>query len=143
MKIRAYVDTGGWHPDLENYRNVVDFLYFPYENKNKNCVPSEKASYKDWSEVDIPWDRLCAKFDETSPSERRDAIEKILGSSYKHRKDVLHLDTACRNGCSYFLTSDNKDIVRNEEVLGNLLNLKIFNTQKELLLVKKEFDDLR
>jgi len=55
------------------------------------------------------------------------SIEKIVGVGGQHRRDVLHLDSAYKSGCSCFLTGDKTDILANREALSELLGLRFFH----------------
>lgn len=137
MKIKVYCDSGSWKKELKKYENAIEFIMFSFENPNKNVKKVFNPSYESWRALDKPWNECTWVWGEVAPSEKFNDIKKIIGGY--NGMDIRHLDTAYKNKCSYFLTSDNDDIIKHKDQLEPLLGLKIFNSHKEFDLIDEAF----
>ncbi len=129
--IKVYCDTGGYVKKLKELeeQGVIEVYTFPYENQNRRiestALPSE-ALFRDLGNID-KWDDMPGTFGDYVVSDKHASIEKIVGVGGQHRRDVLHLDSAYKSGCSCFLTGDKTDILANREALSELLGLRFFH----------------
>lgn len=126
--IKVYCDNGGFNKELRalEKQGIVEVLMFPYENRNTKTratsLPSN-AQFRDLNNFDR-WDDLPGTFGDYTASDKYASIEEIVGG--QHRRDVLHLDSAYKSGCSCLFTSDKDDIYANREALFELLDIKIY-----------------
>lgn len=129
--IKIYCDTGGYHNILKKYENVIIYN-FEYENKNMKVnnkgLPSSNMTWDDFKNSPAKLNEL--KFDDFYSSNILNDIIKIIG--IQNKIDAYHLDSAYKNNCDIFLTSDNDDIYSKKELLEPLLSIKIFLPHKNL-----------
>lgn len=130
-RVNVYCDTGGFRKELQRLEREgrVRVITFPYENEITKAtvgIPSE-ATFDDLNNFTI--ERLPGTFDDYKRSDKYGEIEKIVGR--KNRRDVLHLDSAFKSGCTVFLTNDVRDILSHRQSLEPILNMRLFNSAKE------------
>jgi hypothetical protein len=112
----------------------IDIVHFHIEEKfkaAKRATPSGALWRKEiypWKEDSYPWQHNC--------SEKYKAIFEIV----KKIDDSLHLDSAYKSQCKYFLTRDDSDIIRNKNELEKILGLKIFDPIEEKESFLKDLD---
>jgi len=125
MKFKVYCDTGGFNKNLLPLQKggEIELLHYPYENKNKNIAQEALPSAMTWSDMIRPWDEEFHSWDEYAGSEKFSELKKIL--SPKNRKDILHLDSAYKSKCHFFITSDKGDIYQKKNELSRLLDMTI------------------
>jgi len=76
------------------------------------------------------WETIPAeRWSDFSGSDKYEAIVSVLGLANK-RIDILHLDSAFKNGCEVFITNDKKDIWIKRTELEPLLNMRIFSVDE-------------
>ena len=118
---------------LRNLQNEgrIQLLHFPYDpdSRSKYLTLSEKRSRARWSDMNTSWEELRdTSWSDHSESEQFESIEFIIGKS--HRRDILHVDTAYKEGCRAFITSDN-DILSKKDELEQILGIKFFHPLKD------------
>ena len=131
--IKIYIDSGANIKFLKNYYEHCEFVTFPYDSNHRRkaspkpliATPSA-AQWRDchisWSEANFPWS-------EFSGSSIYNELEQIIGKS--NRQDILHLDSAHKDGVDVFLTSDKDDIWNHRERIEKITLYKIFHPSSE------------
>jgi len=138
---KVYCDTGAladWLSKLEE-RGIIKLCSFVHENTNRKI--KEKATPSDvvWDNRNFTWDD--ADMNWGFGSGRSDKFNKLIGMLGKESiNDVRHLDTAYKNECNYFFTSDKKHILKNKIKLEKLLKLKIFHPIDDQAIFLKELE---
>lgn len=133
QKIKIYLDSGADITGIKSLHGQCIFFNAPYDSpdrrKNITCSlpPISQAQWRDanwsWAEWNTPWDENIGSVYFT-------AIQKIIGK--ENRRDLLHLDSAYKEGVHCFLTADKKDIWTHRHLLERLLAFKIFHPPSEL-----------
>ncbi|MDP3957954.1 MAG: hypothetical protein Q8Q36_00640 [bacterium] len=125
MKFKVYCDTGGFARGLRSLEenDEIELLYYPYENKNKKIEKRALPSATTWNDMTRPWDEEVNSWEEYIGSEKFPELEKIL--SLNNRKDILHLDSAYKSRCQFFISSDKGDIYQKRNELFRLLNITV------------------
>jgi hypothetical protein len=129
--MKIYVDTGGNTKQLRPLHAAgavvligADIDRHPYTHKRGTEVRSTLETWdKDkgtWDEDDETWD------DEDNASEIYPALVRLVGRN----NDTRHLDTAYRNGCSVFLTSDKDDLWHRREDIERLTGIRVFHNDE-------------
>jgi hypothetical protein len=72
----------------------------------------------------------AVKIGDMTESNMFDSIAEIIGR--ENRFDALHIDSAHKTRCDYFLTPDGRDIINNREELERLLGIRFFHVPAEL-----------
>lgn len=132
--LRIYCDTGaGGHKLLSKIKKLiknVEFYGVPSENANKhlkNGKPSAKSLDEMGGSLD---DYTSCSLDEIYISPKYPDLLELIDK--QNIRDVQHLDSAYRTGCSIFLTSDCRDIYKKREKINSIIDIKIFNPHKKL-----------
>lgn len=126
--IKVYCDNGVFNKILRalEKQGMAEVVMFPYENRNRKAratgLPSN-VQFRDLDNLDR-WDDLPGTFGDYTGSDKYASIKEIV--SRQHRRDVLHLDSAYKSGCSCLFTSDKDDIYASREALFELLDIKIY-----------------
>lgn len=122
---KVYCDSGAYTKGLKKLEESgqIELFYHPYENKNKKINRMSLPSEATWDDVNISWDECCFTWDDFGGSEKINELKKIIGSS--HRRDILHLDSAYRSKCDFFITSDKGDIYSKKDEIFKLLNIVV------------------
>lgn len=137
---KVYCEHGAFDRRLEQLEDCgkIELYIFQYEQQigkiRRIATPSDVTP----KDINYTFGEYSPTFSEGTPSDKFKEIERIVGKS--NRKDVLHLDSAYKTGCQYFLTPDKKDIVSKRRELEPLLGLKIFHSS-EIELVLTELGD--
>lgn len=129
--IRIYCDNGGYHKILQNYKNIIVYG-FEYENINRKIknkgLPSSYMTWNDFNNSPATIGDLT--FNDFYETDIFNDIIKIIG--VENKIDANHLDSAYKNKCDIFLTSDYGDIYSKKDKLEPLLSMKIFMPQKNI-----------
>ena len=140
MIIKVYCDNGGYHKILENYKNIIVYG-FAYENINRKIqnkgLPSSNMTWDDFNNSPATIGDLS--FGDFYETDIFSDIVKIVG--VENKIDANHLDSAYKNKCDVFLTSDCGDIYSKRDKLEPLLNIKIFMPQKNVEELKLYLDN--
>ena len=125
MKFRVYCDTGGCNKELRSLEKNgdIEIFYYPYENKNKFIKQRSPPSRMTWGDMIDPWNENFYPWKAYSGSKKFIGLTRIL-SLNNNRKDILHLDSAYKSECHFFVTSDKVHIYSKRNELFN--HLKIF-----------------
>ena len=124
--LKIYVDTGANLKPILHLKPEVSFIRFMHDKEDlitghlQQATPSI-PTWNDWTQT---WETKGFSWEEMNPSAKLSEIEKILGTNA--RKDILHLDSAYKDGAIAFLTSDKKDIIQNRSNLEITLGFRIF-----------------
>ena len=114
--------------ELESQKRVV-LIEFPYDGdkckKTQMAYPS-KAQIRD---LQMPIKELPGTFGDYASSEQYSKIEQILDKN--NRRDILHVDSAFKAGCSYFFSMDKKHILARGEELYQTLGIRFFHPLEE------------
>ena len=129
ITMKIYCDTGAFLQELKclQDRGIIELYTFKYENKNKRIKKSglpSKATYNDLKNYTYN-DLKGIRLSDFSGSEKYEQIVSVLG--LENRIDILHLDSAYKNKCEVFLTSDKHDIWLKREELLVILGMRIFH----------------
>lgn len=131
--LKVYCDTGAYRSELsELERNGAIRVYqFKYENKNRKIRHHALPSRPTWSETKYAWNELkdLTWNDMGKQSEHWRAIESLIGKG--NAVDAKHLDSAYREGCQVFLTSDKGDISSHRRALEQLLGIKVLHYRED------------
>jgi hypothetical protein len=131
--IRIYVDTGGYMPQLKDLvaRGLAecfgaDIDQHAYTNRRGLKV---QATLETWEKDSQTWEEDNDTWqDEDNASHQYIALRRLI----QQPADVRHMDTAYRNACRVFLTSDKGDIWRHREELRSLLGLQVMHAASEM-----------
>lgn len=126
--LKIYVDTGGNTKELRPLHDAgkillvgADIDSHPYTPKRgievKSTLETWEKDKGTWDEDDETWG------DEDNASEIYPALVQLVGRN----KDSRHLDTAYRNGCHVFLTSDKGDISDRREAIAQLTGIRVLH----------------
>lgn len=104
----------------------VELVHFPYDpdshtHRIRSIAALSDAQIRD---LNLPVKDLPGAIADISGSDRFDEICSIIGAA--HRRDILHVDSAYKSGCSAFLTQD-KDILKHRTQLEEVLGIRFFN----------------
>ncbi len=125
---KVYCDTGAYRAELAllEAKGRIRLFQFKYENKNKRIKHKAAPSSPSWKELNYPWKELDDPWDDLGKtSDKRQAIQNLLGPN--SLRDAKHLDSAYREGCHAFLTSDKHDISSRRGEISQLLGLRVFH----------------
>ena len=84
------------------------------------------------------WDTVPDTWDDYKGSEKYKAISHIVGA--QNRRDLLHIDSAFKSGCSVFFSRDS-DVLSKKHQLEQLLDMKILHPNKDWKKFQKMIDD--
>lgn len=146
VKIKVYCDSGAMNKKvLRRIYSKCVFYHYPYDSadrpKDFNIIlatPSEtqwRDAHNSWGEDNFTWA-------DHSASEIFSEIISIIGRD-NNRRDALHLDSAYKEGCHIFLTTDKIDIYSNKFKLTDLCKLKIFYVPDELDELEKYIESVK
>ena len=129
--IKIYVDTGGNTKDLRPLLAAgkvflvgADIDNHPYTQKRGIQV---KSTLETWDKDQEAWDDDHETWDdEDNASEVYPALVRLIGRN----NDSRHLDTAYRNGCHVFLTSDKGDISNRREAIAQLTGIRVLHNDE-------------
>lgn len=91
----------------------------------KSTLETREKAKGTWAEQQGTWD------DEDNASDMYPGLVKLVGRN----KDSRHLDTAYRNGCHIFLTSDKGDISDRREAIALLTGIWVFHNDEMVELL--------
>ncbi len=131
--IKIYVDTGGYLRQLSDLvaRGLAECIgadidKHPYTNLRGQRV---KATLETWDKDHQSWDQDTETWDdERNASDQYSALRRLI----QQPADVRHMDTAYRNACRVFLTSDKGDIWRHRETLLSLIGIQVMHAASEI-----------
>lgn len=138
-KVKIYVDTGADISFLKSYYDVILFLTFPYDSEHRRQKPPKLnlavPSAARLNDCHVPWDDCHHTWDDFEGSPIHPCITEIIGAT--NRRDVLHVDSAHKEGVDIFLTSDKKDIWQHRSRLEPVVGFKIFHTPPENTIIEE------
>ncbi len=122
---KVYCDSGAYTKILKKLEKdgKIKLLYHPYENKNSKIDGMSLPSESTWNDMKMTWDECVFTWDEFSGSEKVNELKDIIGLS--NRVDILHLDSAYKSKCDFFVTSDKGDIYSKKDEIFKLLNIVV------------------
>jgi hypothetical protein len=131
-KIRIYTDSGADITCLKKYDFLCQFFQFPYDkNKLHNSRDLALPSNTTWEKCHLPWNNPQITWENFSPSELFDEIKNLIGKN--NPCDIFHIDSAYKEKCQIFLTSDKRDIHSKKAQVERLCNMKVFHPPSESL----------
>ncbi len=134
--LKIYCDKSGYVKWLKDYN--VELVHFPYEGKSKKLNDDLIPSGPTWDELNVSWEDMKYSWNDMEESDKYSSIEAILKSNQGEDiiRDSKHLDCAYKNKCDVFLTQD-RNFIKKRDKLEILLGIKIFDSDKEIDLIKK------
>lgn len=142
IKIKIYCDSGANIKFLKTYFSCIEFYQYPYDSQDrprKHRPKVAKASNLCWKNANATWEEMQTPWKDCCGSEVYESLIKIVGKS--NHEDILHLDSAYKEGCNIFLTSDKDDIWSKRCDIERICGFNIF-LHKDEESVKKYIDDL-
>jgi hypothetical protein len=127
-KMRVYFDTGAITRELRAFERAgrIDILHFPYDQpppKKRHTLAQPSAANPE--DLNLEPGKLAFKPDEFVGSGKFANIESIIGR--ENRRDVIHVDSAYKDHCQCFITSDRGDILAKRDRLEALLGIRFFH----------------
>lgn len=135
--LKVYCDSGADISGLKDLTEHLDHYQFPYDSghrpkkRPKLAVPSAAQ----WQDCHITWGEAEFAPEEAAKSDVYSEIAQIIGPS--NRRDILHIDSACKAQCQMLITADKRDIWSKRYLLEPLCNMKIFHLPSEILLLRE------
>lgn len=130
--IKVYCDTSGFRQGLKDLQNQgkIELVMFSYENKNRNITNSGKPSAATIGDLkNFTIGALPGTIGDYKGSNRFESLKEIMGE--ENRVDILHLDSAFKTGCLFFLTRDRKHIVSKREEIEKILGIKVVHSDDD------------
>lgn len=130
--LSVYVDTGGWHPDIRKLEEAgaLKSYYYPFENKNNKVSTIVPGSGATWDQsAHVTWETDSGTWDDDEPSPLFKALLKLVEGQLV---DAQHIDSACKAGCTIFLTSDKGDIWNKRAEIGALTGIIVMHMPTEI-----------
>lgn len=129
---KVYCETNSYIEEIKKLdKKNIRIYHFPFETTFKKAEISKPSALM-FGEHIHPFSDKYHPFIDFNGSNKYDLILATIGNV--NQMDALHLDSAYKEGCAYFLTKDKTDIVSKRKTLEILLNLRIFdmNSKKDL-----------
>jgi hypothetical protein len=129
--LKIYVDTGGNTKQLRPLHAAGKILLVSADIDSHPFTPKRgvevKSTLETWEKTKGTWGEQQGTWDdEDNASEIYPDLVKLVGRN----KDSRHLDTAYRNGCRVFLTSDKGDISDRREAIAQLTGIQVFHNDE-------------
>ena len=93
-------------------------------------VPGSGAT---WKQSNLSWKEAPGTWNDYRPSALFEPLRKLLGAQV----DAQHLDSAAKDGCSVFLTSDKTDIWSKRDAIQALANIRVLHMPSELAILRQ------
>ena len=128
--LKVYCEHNAFRPILREYqeeKRLIELYHFSYDPNSKTGrlkrIPIPSAlEWKDLTNVG-EWDPLTQfNWSDFPHSQHFDRILAIVGND--SRPDALHIDSAFKEGCRLFVTTDKTDILSNKDELEALLGIR-------------------
>lgn len=133
VKVKIYTDTGADISYLKDFFRNCDFCTFPYDSSHRRKKAPKpilaRPSKAQWRDLNASWKELKFPWSDFSPSPIFYRIKEIVGSG--NRRDILHLDSAHKEGAHLFLTNDKDDIWDKRDEIEQIVCFKIYHTSSE------------
>lgn len=128
---KVYCDHGSITSELRQLERQkrITLVTFPYDDECKKIQQVAQPSMAQIRDLHMPIKDLSGTFGDYAPSEKYLQIEQILGKN--NRRDVLHVDSAFKTGCSYFFSMDKRHILARREELYQILGIRFFHPLEE------------
>ncbi|MBN1186850.1 MAG: hypothetical protein JXB49_31525 [Bacteroidales bacterium] len=139
-KIKIYCEDGALNKNIRSLKKMqnIELISFEFENRNKRTRKSKKPSELTCDSSFIKADSSILISD-TARSELFEDIVRIVGA--ENYNDIRHIDTAYKEECQIFITSDKKDIVSKRKELEKLTGIKFFYDQ-DYAAIKSFVDEI-
>ena len=114
----------------------IELVWFPYDPNSlcpRRTLMPACGSAATWKDMNLTWEQPGnMRWDDFTPSDKFQDITAILGSH--NHADILHIDSAYKSACKFFLTCDMGDIIRNRERLRELLGISFFHPDDQIAI---------
>ena len=130
--VRAYCEDGAFTPRLRKLQREgrVKLCKFPYDATGTK-KPHELAqpSLANPENLHLPPEKITFAPEEFDGSDRYDEIRALIGGG--DGRDVLHVDSAYKDGSDCFFTPDKGDILSKKDSLEGALGIRFFHHEDD------------
>ncbi len=126
--VTVYCEENSFMPKVRKLQDEgrIKLCKFPYDTAGTK-KPHELArpSLAHPEDLHLAPEKISFPPEDFDGSDKHDEIEAIIGSD--NRRDVLHVDSAYKDGCDCFFTTDKGDILSKKDALEELTGIRFFH----------------